>query len=582
MATGRRLTLAGLMLLACSVDKLDYRTIGEDGCPASLAQCKGGGGESGNRENDSAGAAGVPTSAGGDGGGDRGASAGETTETPGGSAGESGVAGTSGVRPSQGGRASGGEVASGGGSAGSGAVEERSGGRNSAGGETGLAGEAGRAGAPSTPECLTDSDCPAIATEPSGCAVARCAPDSCHYEPRDADGDRYPTDTCVSLEPDVVITPGTDCNDADRTINPDAWDGPEQDGVPDGCNDDSDNDCNGRMDDGVRTSDGATCTCVPDDVVRCALTATGLVVEFPMLGDDGQPLGACKMGEQLCLDNGTWGDCEGVVGPRPEICDSLDNDCDGKMDEDASDTRTFSYDADGDHHAAPWANPVRLCFPPSAAPEACTARQTKCPPEAWTPDILPQDDCDDENPTRYAGAPERCNRIDDDCGNTDGSAEELAEDADNDGYTSSTYRLCSGGFPQTDCSDGNAKVHPGQLEFFVDGYCLSAETPIWCFERDQCAAIDTCTDSIGQKWGDASHDYDCNGVEEPPEPTLTQIIAYGDACAAASTADNCLSASAPMYPAEEGVCGMLTDHKKCKAATGECAYATVFAKLACR
>ena len=43
-------------------------------------------------------------------------------------------------------------------------------------------------------------------------------------------------------------------------------------------------------------------------------------------------IGECQMGTSTC-EVGEWGTCEGEISPSEEICDGLDNDCDGDIDE---------------------------------------------------------------------------------------------------------------------------------------------------------------------------------------------------------------------------------------------------------
>ena len=47
----------------------------------------------------------------------------------------------------------------------------------------------------------------------------------------------------------------------------------------------------------------------------------------------GSDVGECRRGTQAC-GGGDWGACRGSVGPAPERCDALDNDCDGEPDDD--------------------------------------------------------------------------------------------------------------------------------------------------------------------------------------------------------------------------------------------------------
>jgi hypothetical protein len=240
----------------------------------------------------------------------------------------------------------------------------------------------------------------------------------------DPDGDGYELDA--------------DCDDEDSSVNPGAveiW----YDGVDQDCNEGSDYDQDG---DGVDAAlyGGEDC----DDLDPSVTTR----VFYADTDDDGY--GVEDTTQAGCEAPGGWatvaGDCDdenSAVNPgAAEVCDLLDNDCDGRVDQDALDAPSWARDGDNDGYGDP--DDVRA---DCAQPTGYAAKAT---------------DCDDVDPTVYPGAFERCDGQDNDC---DGVIpdEELDDDGDGDvecsvdagGWDGDTG-VDGGG----DCDDDDASVSP--------------------------------------------------------------------------------------------------------------------------
>jgi len=256
---------------------------------------------------------------------------------------------------------------------------------------------------------------------------ATLSPDTVWYADFDGDGAGNPTYTTTSCEtPSGYVDDDDDCDDLDATSYP---------GADELC-DGADNDCDGSAE----------------------------TLDSYYLDQDGDGYGDARFTTQDCetpsgyTDNGD--DCDDLAASAypgaDEVCDGIDNNCDGDTDgSDALDPTTWYEDGDGDGYGDP-----------DAATDAC---------DAPSDHVADDQDCDDGDAAVSPDAEELCNSVDDDCngetdepGATDGDT--YWEDLDGDGYGGLTGSItaCSQpsgyGTDADDCDDFDFDVNPGASE----------------------------------------------------------------------------------------------------------------------
>jgi hypothetical protein len=313
----------------------------------------------------------------------------------------------------------------------------------------------------------------------------------------DADGDGWGDGARLELGCVVTLVAG-DCDDTDPSTAPDA----------DETCDGADDDCDGVVDDLDPLAD------------PLAAGATQWVVDLDEDGFHdpaaGERWGCAAWPSEIPYDPGRLEDCDDLAPLRspatPEVCDAVDNDCDGNVDEDAPDAELLYEDGDGDGvgglllphcgGAGPgWVTTGGDCddaqptvtFGDSWCADAdrdghgdalaCALACTQ-PPDTVDPSLA--DDCDDDDPGISPEADELaagCDAVDQDCDGTadDGVGAFGFADVDLDGFgdpASPRFQCPAPGFStdDTDCDDGDEDVFPGQVEVCngVDDDCSGA------------------------------------------------------------------------------------------------------------
>ncbi|MSQ00777.1 MAG: hypothetical protein EXR71_02665 [Myxococcales bacterium] len=249
------------------------------------------------------------------------------------------------------------------------------------------------------------------------------------YADTDEDGFGDVLNTTTACDSPAGYGPdSTDCDDADATINPLATE------VCDGV----DNDCDGGID-----------LAAADPSLWFADT------DGDGFGDATNSTTACDVPSGYAADDDDCNDTDSAINPlAAEVCDGIDNDCDGTIDDGATGGTTWYADADGDGFGDP-----------ASAVFAC---------DAPVDHLADGTDCDDADSAINPDATEVCDAADNDCdGTVDvGAADPTTwyADADGDGYgdalTSTTACDAPSGYgaDASDCDDTEAAVYPGAAE----------------------------------------------------------------------------------------------------------------------
>jgi MYXO-CTERM domain-containing protein len=312
--------------------------------------------------------------------------------------------------------------------------------------------------------------------------------------------------------------------------------------------DGKDNDCNGATDDGIPGA-GAVC---------------------------GTSVGECQQGSVACVQVMPVGwtlKCVGGVGPKSEICDLKDNDCDGKVDEEDPNLGKICGTNIGECKAGAFAcESGQLVCKGSvgSTPEICDGKDNDC--NGAIDDNVPGEgdtcgssvgECKPGKKKCIGGkfvcvgetGPQKeiCDGKDNDC---DGKADDMAECPGASECVEGTCLLpckpgefsCPGG---TTCKNGYcvtdtcSQVTCADTQRCVDGKCVEKCAGIKCASHEKCApktgqCVDDSCVTHGCPGGESCIDHRC-----VPNPCPPDRCPEGQMCIDGQCLDTCLNVTCP-------------------------------------
>ena len=229
-------------------------------------------------------------------------------------------------------------------------------------------------------------------------------------------------------------------------------------------------------------------------------------------------IGICHPGIQECqqidLDVGQWGPCGDEQTPEMEVCDGLDNDCDGEVDEDQGTSHCGLGICAHDEATCVDGEPNECDPNEGAGMEVCNGLDDDC--DGMIDDGLGDQEvecglgqcehtvsaCDDGgNPPACdpleGASMEVCDGIDNDCdGDTD---EDLGDLSCGVGQCAHTLPACINGIPQTcDPYDGATTEECDGIDNDCDGLTDEDQGNWVCGSFDCQVSVPTCIDGVPQ------------------------------------------------------------------------------------